>query len=67
MDEPKKNPLDFFNDAVKKAEKQQRIEGFKAFRESYLEMREAGFTTEEVMAFFAAMLKNNQQQGEDEE
>jgi hypothetical protein len=72
MDKPDKNPMEFFNkatkildDAVKNVERQQRIQGFKDIRETYLDMIEAGFTMDEVMSFFAAMFRQFQKDDEE--
>ena len=74
MDEPNKNPMDFFNeaakmldDAVKKAERQQRVLALRELKLMELDMMEAGFTMEESMVFIAALVKNNNQQQEDED
>ena len=73
MDEPK-NPMDFFNnakkiidDAAKKVEREQRIQGFKDMKETYLDMIEAGFTLDEVMSFFAAIFRHLQKGNEEDD
>ena len=73
MDEPKKTPIDFFkeatkklDDAVKKAERDQRVLALRELKLMELDMMEAGFTMEESMIFLAALVKNNSQQQEEE-
>jgi len=66
MDKPNKKPMDFFNDAIKKVERAQRIEALKAMREIYLDMRESGFKMWEAMSLIAAVILHAQKDGEEE-
>jgi len=59
--------MDFFGDAMKKAERAQRIEAFKATREMYLELRAAGFKMIEAMCLIASFVFQAQKDNEDKE
>jgi len=66
MDKQGKNSMAIFNDAIKKVERQERIEAFKAMREMYLDMTEAGFTMREAMTLIASICIQSQKNNEEE-
>ena len=62
-----KNPMDIFSDAIRKAEREERLAAFRTMWEMYNDLVESGFTMIEAMTFMAALVKQAQNDNENKD
>jgi len=62
-----KNPMDIFNDAIQKVEREERLAAFRTMWEMYNDLVESGFTMVEAMTFMAILSKLAQNDNEEQD